>query len=87
MNWNQKTLEFMLMIEKNYHQDTNLIYLGVGEFEYLSGKSGKIQIRVVTTKGNISKGKFSLDLAKKLLASIAFSGIIMRLTKTTMDLG
>ncbi len=48
---------------------TYLIYLGVGEFEYLSGKSGKIQIRVVTTKGNISKGKFSLDLAKKLLTS------------------
>ena len=48
---------------------TYLIYLGVGEFEYLSGKAGKIQIRVVTTKGNISKGKFSLELAKKLLTS------------------
>ena len=31
---------------------TYLIYLGVGEFEYLTGKVGKIQIRVVTTKGN-----------------------------------
>ena len=29
---------------------TYLIYLGVGEFEYLTGKAGKIQIRVVTTK-------------------------------------
>ena len=48
---------------------TYLIYLGVGEFEYLTGKAGKIQIRVVTTKGNISKGKFSLELAKKLLTS------------------
>jgi len=48
---------------------TYLIYLGVGEFEYLTGKSGKIQIRVVTTKGNISKGKFSLELGKKLLTS------------------
>jgi len=48
---------------------TYLIYLGVGEFEYLTGKSGKIQIRVVTTKGNTSKGKFSLDLGKKLLTS------------------
>ena len=48
---------------------TYLIYLGVGEFEYLTGKAGKIQIRVVTTKGNISKGKFSLDLGKKLLTS------------------
>jgi len=48
---------------------TYLIYLAVGEFEYLSGKIGKIQIRVVTTKGNKSKGKFSLDLGKKLLTS------------------
>jgi len=46
---------------------TYLIYLGVGEFEYLNGKIGKTQIRVVTTKGNKSKGRFSLDLGKKLL--------------------
>ena len=48
---------------------TYLIYLGVGDFEYLTGKIGKTQIRVVTTKGNKSKGKFSLELGKKLLAS------------------
>lgn len=48
---------------------TYLIYLGVGEFEYLTGKIGKTQISVITTKGNKSKGKFSLDLGKKLLTS------------------
>ena len=48
---------------------TYLIYLGVGEFEYLTGKTGKTQIRVVTTKGNKSKGRFSLELGKKLLDS------------------
>ncbi|MFQ5781724.1 MAG: M1 family metallopeptidase [Nitrosopumilus sp.] len=48
---------------------TYLIYLGVGEFEYLVGKISKVQIRVVTTKGNKSKGKFSLELSKKLLTS------------------
>ena len=48
---------------------TYLIYLGVGEFEYLTGKIGKTQIRVVTTKGNKQKGKFSLELGKKLLVS------------------
>jgi tricorn protease interacting factor F2/3 len=48
---------------------TYLIYLGVGEFEYLTGKIGKTQIRVITTKENKSKGKFSLDLGKKLLTS------------------
>ena len=48
---------------------TYLIYLGVGEFEYLTGKTGKVQIRVITTKGNKSKGQYSLDLGKKLLTS------------------
>jgi len=48
---------------------TYLIYLGVGEFEYLTGKTGKIQVRVITTKGNKSKGKYALDLGKKLLSS------------------
>ena len=48
---------------------TYLIYLGVGEFEFLSSTSGDIQIRVVTTKGNKSKGKYSLELGKKLLDS------------------
>lgn len=48
---------------------TYLVYLGVGEFEYLTGKIGKIQVRVITTKGNKSKGKYSLELGKKLLLS------------------
>jgi tricorn protease interacting factor F2/3 len=48
---------------------TYLIYLGVGEFEYLSSKTGNTQIRVITTKGNKSKGKYSLELGKKLLQS------------------
>ncbi|WP_316505030.1 M1 family metallopeptidase [Nitrosopumilus sp.] len=55
--------------EKTPIVSTYLIYLGVGEFEYLTGKVGKIQIRVVTTKGNKKKGKFPLDLGKKLLTS------------------
>lgn len=55
--------------DKTPVMSTYLIYLGVGEFEYLAGKTGKVQIRVVTTKGNKSKGKYSLDLGKKLLTS------------------
>lgn len=46
---------------------TYLLYLGVGEFEFLSGKIGKTIVRIATTKGNSSKGKFSLDICKKLL--------------------
>ncbi|GKS67782.1 leucyl aminopeptidase [Nitrosarchaeum sp.] len=48
---------------------TYLIYLGIGEFEYLTSKIGKVQVRVITTKGNKSKGKYSLELGKKLLLS------------------
>ena len=48
---------------------TYLVYLGVGEWEYLASKIGKTQIRVITTKGNKSKGMFALDLGKKLLVS------------------
>lgn len=65
-NLNKKTLfEF----EKTPIMSTYLIYLGVGEFEYLKGKIGRVDIRVVTTKGNKSKGKYALDLGKKLLNS------------------
>lgn len=46
---------------------TYLLYLGVGEFEFLSGKIGKTVVRIATTKGNSSKGKFSLEICKKLL--------------------
>ena len=46
---------------------TYLIYLGVGDFEYIKSKIGKIEVRVITTRGNISKGKYALDLGKKLL--------------------
>ena len=49
---------------------TYLIYLGVGEFESISTKSNNdITIRVITTSGNKSRAKFSLNIAKKLLTS------------------
>ena len=61
--------KILYKFEKTPIISTYLIYLGVGEFEYLTGKIGKVKIRVVTTKGNKSKGKFSLELGKKLLTS------------------
>jgi tricorn protease interacting factor F2/3 len=48
---------------------TYLVYLGVGEFEFLSTKSDRVTMRIVTTKGNSKKGKFALDLCKKLVKS------------------
>ncbi len=46
---------------------TYLVYLGVGEFEYTSGKYGKTQVRVITTKGHKKKTAYALDLGKRLL--------------------
>lgn len=48
---------------------TYLLYLGVGEFEFLSSKQGNIQYRIVTTNGSSKKGKFALDICKKLVTS------------------
>jgi len=60
--------------DKIYHKfartpimSTYLLYLGVGEFEFLTGKTGKLVIRIITTKGNKSNAKYSLDLTKKLI--------------------
>lgn len=48
---------------------TYLVYLGVGEFEYMSTRTKNTQIRLITTRGNKSRGRFSLGLAQKLLAA------------------
>jgi tricorn protease interacting factor F2/3 len=48
---------------------TYLVYLGVGEFEFLTSRQGKVQYRIVTTKGSSKKGKFALDLCKRLVIS------------------
>ena len=51
---------------------TYLLYLGAGEFEtiestYTNSKQREINLRVLTTSGKSEKGRFSLDLAKKVL--------------------
>ncbi|HXV65979.1 MAG TPA: M1 family metallopeptidase [Nitrosopumilaceae archaeon] len=64
---------------------TYLIYLGVGEFEFLSSKLGKVLVRIVTTKGNKSKGKLALDFTKKFLKSYEkYFGIKYPLPKLDM---
>ena len=46
---------------------TYLLYLGVGDFEFLTSKVGKISLRLVTTKGKKKQGKLALDLTKRFL--------------------
>ena len=64
---------------------TYLLYLGVGEFEFLEDNLRNIKIRVVTTKGNKNKAKLSLDLTKKFLAAYEkYFGIKYPLPKLDM---
>lgn len=46
---------------------TYLVYLGVGEFESVQDKLGKIKIRVLTTKGKKGSTGTALEMTKKFL--------------------
>ncbi len=46
---------------------TYLLYVGVGDLEFLQGKLGKTLIRIVTTKGKKNLGKLSLQFTKQFL--------------------
>ncbi|MGI0046026.1 MAG: M1 family metallopeptidase [Nitrosotalea sp.] len=47
---------------------TYLLYLAVGEFEFLQGKLGKTLVRIVTTKGKKLQGKMALVFTKQFLS-------------------
>jgi tricorn protease interacting factor F2/3 len=59
--------QFLYKFAKTPIMSTYLVYLGVGDFEFLKGKLGKLLIRIVTTKGNKSKSKLALEFTKKFL--------------------
>ncbi|MBI5377694.1 MAG: M1 family peptidase, partial [Thaumarchaeota archaeon] len=46
---------------------TYLLYLGVGDLEFLQSRLGKTLIRIVTTKGKKNLGKLSLEFTKQFL--------------------
>ena len=71
--------------ERTPIMSTYLLYLGVGEFEYIEDKLRNIQIRVITTKGNKNKAKLSLELTKKFLGEYEkYFGIKYPLPKLDM---
>jgi len=46
---------------------TYLLYLGVGEFDFLESRLGRILVRIITTPGKKSQAALALDLTKKFL--------------------
>jgi aminopeptidase N len=46
---------------------TYLVYLGVGEFEYMEDKTGNVSLRVATTPGKKRYGKLAMEYVKKFL--------------------
>ena len=47
---------------------TYLLYLGVGDFEFLQGKLGKTLVRIITTRGKKEQGKMALVFTKQFLS-------------------
>ncbi|MGI0087774.1 MAG: M1 family metallopeptidase [Nitrosotalea sp.] len=47
---------------------TYLLYLGVGEFEFLQGRLGKTLVRIVTTRGKKEQGKMAMVFTKQFLS-------------------
>ena len=75
----------LVEFERTPVMSTYLLYLGVGEFEFLETKLRNIKIRVVTTRGKKSKAKLSLELTKKFLAEYEkYFGIKYPLPKLDM---
>ena len=83
----KKTVSSKVLVEfqRTPIMSTYLLYLGVGEFEFLQDKLRNIKIRVITTKGNKKKAKLSLDLTKKFLSEYEkYFGIKYPLPKLDM---
>jgi len=57
----------ILKFEKTPPMSIYLLYLGVGDFEWVEDKYKDVLIRVITLPKKSSKGHFALDVAKKCL--------------------
>lgn len=54
--------------ERTPVMSTYLLYLGVGEFEFLQGRSGRTLVRIITTRGKREQGRKALVFTKQFLA-------------------
>ncbi len=60
----RKTVSF----ERTPKMSTYLLYLGVGDFEYIEDKLDDTVIRVITTPGKKEQGRFALEMAKNAIS-------------------
>jgi len=75
---NKKLIKF----ERTPKMSTYLIFLGVGEFEFLVDESIRPTIRIVTPPGLTKYGNFALDMGRKSIQyGEEFTGIEYPLTK------
>lgn len=84
---NSKTLKdsTLVVFQKTPVMSTYLLYLGVGDFEFLTGKLGKTKIRIVTLPGKSKQGKLALKFTKQFLQYFEkYSGIRYPLPKLDM---
>jgi len=78
---NKKVIKF----HRTPKMSTYLLYLAVGEFEFLEDKLDNVLIRIITTPGKKKQGKFALKLTKKFLSYFQnYSGIPYPLPKLDM---
>ena len=57
----------VVIFQETPKMSTYLLYLGIGKFEEIKDKLGNIDIIVATVPGKIGKGKFALEVAKKVI--------------------
>ncbi|MEM3482732.1 MAG: M1 family metallopeptidase [Candidatus Micrarchaeaceae archaeon] len=63
----QKGSKKLVIFEPTPRMSTYLVYIGVGKFEYVNGRLGKLRIRAVTTLGKRSMAKLPVAYAKKFI--------------------
>ncbi len=74
----RKTVRFL----RTPKMSTYLLYLAVGEFEFLEGMSGRTLVRIATMPGKKEQGGLALELSKKFLEYFeGYSGIKYPLPK------
>jgi tricorn protease interacting factor F2/3 len=72
----------LITFKKTPVMSTYLLYIGVGEFEYIKSKYKNVDLRIITTPGKSKQGKLALDLTKKFLKYFeTYSGIPYPLPK------